>query len=282
MRRKEEGLEQYLKEISQIPLLTEEEERELGEKIKKGEDLEAVRQRLIQANLRLVVSVASRYTGQGLSLMDLIAEGNLGLIRAAEKFDPTVGCRFSAYAIWWIKQAIKRALIETVNTIRIPTYMVNLMEKWKRVESELNLVLNRAPTYEEVAKALGITEEQKEFVLSALRLMDRRCEMIRLHSEGAEDDFVEDKATPLPEEELERKADLESLEELLSQLSERDRKILTLRFGLNGERPHTLQEIGKRFRLSKERVRQIETEAIQKLSKTWKHKKLVRQYKKAA
>ncbi len=282
MLRKEEGLEQYFQDISRIPLLTEEEEAEIMEKMKRGEDLEECRSKLLHANLRLVVCIAKRYVNRGLPLMDLIEEGNIGLIRATEKFDPHVGCRFSTYANWWIKQAIKRALIETVKTIRIPTYMITLLEKWHKMEAELNLTLNRAPTHKEIADSLGLTEEQLGFVESALKLTNHESEMISLSTDGSSQELVVD-PTPLEQDEgLDREVELSQIYELLNQLKERDREIITLRFGLRDGKSRTLKEIGEKFNLSRERVRQIERDTLKKLHKLSQQRKWQREFQKAA
>ncbi|RME81820.1 MAG: RNA polymerase sigma factor RpoD/SigA [Planctomycetota bacterium] len=282
MLRKEEGLEQYFQDISRIPLLTEEEEAEIMEKMKRGEDLEECRSKLLHANLRLVVCIAKRYVNRGLPLMDLIEEGNIGLIRATEKFDPHVGCRFSTYANWWIKQAIKRALIETVKTIRIPTYMITLLEKWHKMEAELNLTLNRAPTHQEIADSLGLTEEQLGFVESALKLTNHESEMISLSTDGSSQELVVD-PTPLEQDEgLDREVELSQIYELLNQLKERDREIITLRFGLRDGKSRTLKEIGEKFNLSRERVRQIERDTLKKLHKLSQQRKWQREFQKAA
>lgn len=266
MLRKEQGLEQYFKELSHIKLLSRQEEKELIKKLQEGKEDRKLRERLIQANLRLVVSIAKKYVGRGLPLMDLIEEGNLGLIRASEKFDPHMGCRFSTYAIWWIKQSIKRALIDTVKTIRIPSYMVSLLQKWNRAKQELSLKLNRTPYRDEIARHLGIDPEQQELVESALKVRDDSAEMISLNAEGACTDRVIDPAPFAPEEEMDKMAHLKSLDTLLAQLKKRDREIIQMRFGLIDGKVSTLKEIGEHFGLSRERVRQIEREAIEKMS----------------
>lgn len=265
---KEAGLEQYFKEIGKIDLLSKEAEKELVEKLKVSDEKreKELREQLIVCNLRLVVSVAGNYVNRGMSLMDLIEEGNLGLIRASEKFDPHMGCRFCTYAIWWIKQSIKRALIDTVKTIRIPAYMVTLLDKWGKTKRNLTLEWGREPTHRELATALELTNDQLELVESALRVREDSKEMISLSADGAANDLVVARPGSNPEAEVDRDDHMDSLENMLEELKERDREVIRMRFGLGSDgQTMTLKQIGERFNLSRERVRQIEREAIRKL-----------------
>ncbi len=260
----ERCLETYLQEINEVPLLTAEQERELGRRIHCG-DTQA-REHLIRANLRLVVSIAKNYAERGLSLQDLIAEGNIGLMKAAEKFDPAAGCRFSTYGTWWIKQAIRRALTNTVKSVRVPGYMAELLTKWRAVSQELAYLLGRTPTVEEVAQELGIPQESwmllKRTIETSATGTELSLDVLSAAKETVEDPRIED-----PEESLARSDLLAKLGELLDLIDEREATILRLRYGLGsmtGE-PMTLKEIGKIVGLTRERVRQIEQEALRKL-----------------
>jgi RNA polymerase primary sigma factor len=253
----------YLREIKDSPLLTATEERELAEAIAQG-DRDA-RARMIQANLRLVVKIARDYLGRGMVLDDLIGEGNLGLIRAAEEFDPGFGTRFSTYASYWIKQAIRHALINTSATIRLPAHMVNLLTKWRRAERALTRTLGCAPTDDQVAVDLGLTDAQRILVEKA-----RRATQLRLEGGTAENgiDWPGDEATQsadAPDSMLEADDERQSLLRRLQRLDERERSILTLRFGLEGEHPLTLKEVGRRLGVTREWVRKIEIRAVRKL-----------------
>ena len=247
-----------------MPLLTAAEELALGRRIKTG-DLEA-REHMIRANLRLVVSVAKMYTERGLALQDLIAEGNIGLMKAAEKFDPDAGCRFSTYGTWWIKQAIRRALTNTVKPVRVPSYMSELISRWRVVSQELAYLLGRAPSVEEVAEELGIPEENWPLLKRTIQVSGMGPQ-ISLDVLTSGQDTVEDAATQAPDEQLLNADMIAKLGELLDVIDEREATILRLRYGLGSEdgETMTLKEIGKVVGLTRERVRQIEQEALRKL-----------------
>jgi RNA polymerase primary sigma factor len=253
----------YLREIKDGPLLSAVEERELAEAIAQG-DRDA-RARMIQANLRLVVKIARDYLGRGMVLDDLIGEGNLGLIRAAEEFDPRFGTRFSTYASYWIKQAIRHALINTAATIRLPAHMVNLLTKWRRSERALTRGLGCPPTTDQIAVDLGLTDAQRILVEKA-----RRATQLRLESASGEGggDWSADEASitaEAPDAMLEADDERQSLLRRMQRLDERERSILTLRFGLEGEVPLTLKEVGRRLGVTREWVRKIEIRAVRKL-----------------
>ncbi len=243
----ERCLETYLLEINEVPLLSAEEERELGRKIQSG-DL-AARERMIRANLRLVVSVAKTYSDRGLALQDLIAEGNIGLMKAAEKFDPAAGCRFSTYGTWWIKQSIRRALTNTVKQVRVPSYMSELISRWRVVSLELTYMLGRAPTVEEVAAELEIPEESWPLLKRTIHTSGL-AQQISLDALTVNQDTVEDVAAQAPDEQMLNADMVAKLGEILKVIDEREAKI---------------QEIGKVVGLTRERVRQIEQEALRKL-----------------
>jgi RNA polymerase primary sigma factor len=253
----------YLREIKDGPLLSATEERELAEAIARG-DRDA-RARMIQANLRLVVKIARDYLGRGLVLEDLIGEGNLGLIRAAEEFDPRFDTWFSTYASYWIKQAIRHALINTSATIRLPAHMVNLLTKWRRAERGLTRVLGCAPTDDQIAVDLGLTDAQRILVDKA-----RRATQLRLESGTGESgiEWSADESThsaDAPDAMLEADDERQNLLRRMQELDERERSILTLRFGLEGENPLTLKEVGRRLGVTREWVRKIEIRAVRKL-----------------
>lgn len=259
----ERCLETYLQEINEVPLLTADEEKDLGRRIQTG-DPEA-REHLIRANLRLVVSVAKIYSDRGLALQDLIAEGNIGLMKAAEKFDPAAGCRFSTYGTWWIKQSIRRALTNTVKSVRVPGYMTEMISKWRGVSAELTYMLGRIPTVEEVAQELGIPKESWPLLKRTIETSGNT--QISLDVISAAQDTVEDERSVDPEEVTVHTDLLHRLGELLEAIDEREATILRLRYGLGtpDHQPCTLKEIGKIVGLTRERVRQIEQEALRKL-----------------
>ena len=254
----------YLKEIGQIPLLSAEEELNIAKRISEGD--ENAKERMIEANLRLVVSIAKRYVGKGMLLLDLIQEGNLGLIKAVEKFDYTKGYKFSTYATWWIRQSITRAIAEIKDQIRIPIHMVETINKVRKAERELNQELNREPTYEEIAQRSRITVQQLESIKRIAQ------EPISLETPVGEEndshlgDFIQDNEAVEPSELVSGQMLRQRIAEVLDTLSERERTVLLLRFGFVDGRQHTLEEVGQELDVTRERVRQIETKALRKLA----------------
>jgi RNA polymerase primary sigma factor len=259
-------LETYLREINETALLNAQEERELARKIEGG-DSEA-RDRMVRANLRLVVNIARGYTGKGLGLQDLIEEGNLGLLRAVEGFDAGMGTRFSTYASYWIKQSIKRALVNTAKTIRIPAYMVELLAKWRRESARLQDKLGRPPTHEEVAKSLNLPKKKLAIIKKAIRVYNAAPQTDQGDSGWSLDEMVMDGSCRTPDLEMVEADDLKHVMELLDRMDRREATVLRMRFGLEEEEPKTLKEIGERLGLTRERVRQIESEALSKLSES--------------
>lgn len=257
-------LETYLREINETPLLSAEEERELARKISDG-DVRA-RDHMVRANLRLVVNIARGYVGKGLGLQDLIEEGNLGLLRAVEGFDPEVGTRFSTYASYWIKQSIKRALINSAKTIRIPAYMVELLSKWRRASARLTEELGRSPTQEEVGRILGLARKKLPIIKKAIQIYNSTPQSDHSDAGWSLGEMVMDERLKAPDEELLDHDVLSTVLELLETLDTREATVLRLRFGLGDTESHTLKEIGSELGLTRERVRQIETEALAKLA----------------
>ena len=257
-------LETYLREINETPLLSAEEEMELAEAIAEG-DMEA-RDRMVRANLRLVVNIARGYTSKGLGLQDLIEEGNLGLLRAVEGFDPTVGTRFSTYASYWIKQSIKRSLINSAKTIRIPAYMVELLSKWRRATNRLVDELGRTPTPEEIARVLGLPRKKLPIIKKAILIYNLTPQTDQADSGWTLGEMVMDERSRTPDEELLQNDNLTFVMEQLEVMDPRESSVLKMRFGLGDHAPHTLKEIGESLGLTRERVRQIETEALGKLA----------------
>ncbi|MFM7037046.1 MAG: RNA polymerase sigma factor RpoD/SigA [Planctomycetaceae bacterium] len=256
-------LETYLREINQTALLTAQDEKDLSNRISAGDA--AARDRMVRANLRLVVNIARGYTGKGLPLQDLIEEGNLGLLRAVEGFDPNMNTRFSTYASYWIKQSIKRALVNSSKTIRIPAYMVELLSKWRRAQAKLTDELNRTPTPEDIAKELGIPRKKLRIVKKAITLYNATP-----HADPEEGgltlgDIVADERLRGPEDELINTDNLTQVTRLLDEMDPREAAILKMRFGLDNAEPQTLKEIGEALGLTRERVRQIESEALKRL-----------------
>ena len=262
----------YLREIGKIPLLTKEEEVELAKRVEAGD--EEAKKKLIEANLRLVVSIAKKYIGRGLSFLDLIQEGNLGLIRAVEKFDYRKGFKFSTYATWWIRQAITRAIADQARTIRIPVHMAETINKLIRVSRQLVQQLGREPTVEEIAQALELPPEKVEDIQRIAQEPVSLETPIGEEEDSQLGDFIEDKDSPNPEEATAGQLLREQLEEMLGELTEREREVLRLRFGLEDGRAHTLEEVGKRFNVTRERIRQIEAKALRKLRHPSRSKRL--------
>lgn len=267
-------LQMYLKDIGKVKLLNSREEKELGRQIKEGKASQAqiAKRKLVQANLRLVVSIAKKYIGQGVLFMDLVQEGSLGLIKAAEKFDYSKNFRFSTYATWWIKQTIIRAISNNSRTIRIPVHMTDKIRKYKKMYTTLSFELGREPTDTEVAQRLQITPRQLLMIKKSIIK-----EPISLETPVTDDlnvgDYIEDKSYRSPEAHTKNNALKGSIEELLSTLSEREKQIITCRFGINGETPRTLEQLGEIMGYSKERIRQLEDCALTKIrqKKEFKH-----------
>ena len=262
----------YLKEIGQIKLLTTEEELELADKIAAGD--EAAKATLAEANLRLVVSIAKRYVGRGMLFLDLIQEGNIGLMKAVEKFDVTKGYKFSTYATWWIRQAITRAIADQARTIRVPVHMVETINKLARVERQLTLELNREPTEEEQSKKMGTSVEKIRDIYKISQ------EPVSLEIPiGEEDDshlgdFIPDETNMSPEDYAVNELLKDEISEVLLTLTEREEKVIRLRFGLEDGRPRTLEEVGQLFGVTRERIRQIEAKALRKLRHPSRSRKL--------
>ena len=262
----------YLKEIGRVPLLTPEEETALAMRIIEGDD--TAKKRLSEANLRLVVSIAKRYVGRGMQFLDLIQEGNLGLIKAVEKFDYTKGFKFSTYATWWIRQAITRAIADQARTIRIPVHMVETINKVKKVSSQLLHKNGHEPTAEEIAVELGMPVDKVREIMRVAQ------EPVSLETPIGEEedshlgDFIPDDDAPAPADAASHTLLKEQLDEVLQSLTEREAKVLRLRFGLEDGRPRTLEEVGKEFDVTRERIRQIEAKALRKLRHPSRSKKL--------
>jgi RNA polymerase primary sigma factor len=256
----------YLREIGKIPLLNAEEELELAKRVVAGE--KEAKDQMAEANLRLVVSIAKRYVGRGLDLLDLIEEGNTGLLRAVEKFDPDKGFKFSTYATWWIRQAITRAIADQARTIRIPVHMVETINKLLRTQRRLTQELNREPTNAEIAKEMEIDEAKVEHIMKIKQDISSLDASIRDdEEESVLADFIEDEDTITPEESATGQLLKEQVKEMLGALTEREQKILKLRFGLEDGKQHTLEEVGQEFSVTRERIRQIEAKALAKLRK---------------
>ena len=266
----------YLKEIGKYPLLTTEEEIALAKQIAEGtpEEQAAAKKKLSEANLRLVVSIAKRYVGRGMQFLDLSQEGNLGLIKAAEKFDYTKGYKFSTYATWWVRQAITRAIADQARTIRIPVHMVETINKLIRVNRQLAQELGRDPTPAEIAKEMGISESKVREIIKIAQ------EPVSLETPIGEEedshlgDFIEDENAPAPAEVASNAMMREQLQEVLHTLTPREEKVIRLRFGLEDGQAHTLEEVGKEFNVTRERIRQIEAKALRKIRHPGRSKKL--------
>jgi RNA polymerase primary sigma factor len=256
-------LEIYLREIHRNPLLNREQERDLALRIQQGDA--AARDEMIKSNLRLVVSIARHYTGQGLSMLDLISEGNLGLVRAVEGFDPIHETRFSTYATYWIKQSIKRGLINTGRTIRIPTYMVELMSRCRQASARLQRTLGREPTLEEIAADQKLRKRQQKLLAQALELLQASMQTEPLDANFTLADLLADERIPLPDQGLEASDSLSWVLEELKSLDERDALVLRMRYGLEDGQAYNLREIGEVLGITREAVRQIEVKALEKL-----------------
>lgn len=264
-----EPLKIYLNEIGQIPLLSEEEERELGRRSAQGDS--SARQKLAEGNLRLVVSLAKHYTGRGVQMMDLIQEGNMGLMRAAEKYDYTMENRFSTYASWWIKEAMQRAIDQQSREIRVPVHVAENMKKVQKISKDLQQKLGRDPLPKEIAEKMpGKTEEDVKNILSYLQSPVSLETPVGDEGENSLGDMVEDKTEATPEEAMNALVQKEEVSELLEALSERERQVIRLRYGLEDGKTHTLEEIGSILNVTRERVRQIEARALEKLRKNAK------------
>jgi len=275
MIRQESGVEQYLKEIQDVPLLTAEQERQLARRMKgmnskdpaRARDGRDAREQFIKANLRLVVSVAKNYLNKGLSFLDLIEEGNLGLLRAVQRFDPRKGCRFSTYATWWIRQAIRRALVNTAKTVRVPSYMVEIIAKWKAVQNEFIQKHGRKPDITEIAAEMDLGSESLEILKRAINASDNFSRPVSLDVMWPTNEVADGKESSSPDQAVFSQMDSERIENLLRSINEREAAVLRLRYGLYDGQPMTLGDIGKRLRITRERVRQIEKIALRKLNK---------------
>ena len=266
----------YFNDISKIPLLNYEEEKEVARRIKKWD--EEAKKKLIESNLRLVISIAKRYLGSRLTFSDLIQEGNIGLIKAIEKFDPDKGFKFSTYATWWIRQAITRAIADQARTIRIPVHMVETINKLLRTQRRMTQELNREPTIEELAKELEMEPEKVEYVMKIKQDISSLDAGVGRdgddEGESVLGDFIEDEGTISPEESASNQLLKEQVKDLLGTLSDREQKIVRMRFGLDSGKSHTLEEVGQEFAVTRERIRQIEAKALAKLRKHKDAKKL--------
>jgi len=267
-----DSVRMYLKEIGKVDLINFDKEVELAKLIEKGSNM--ARADLINANLRLVVSIAKKYIGRGLTFLDLVQEGNQGLMRAVEKFDWKRGFKFSTYATWWIRQAITRAIADQAKTIRIPVHMVETINKVYKATRALTQRLGREPTIEEIAAEVEVTVEKVEEIYRISQDTTSLATPVGDDEDSFLGDFIEDTTQPSPYDETSKELLRESIEEVLSSLDEREAKVLSLRFGLMGETPKTLEEVGKIFNVTRERIRQIEAKALRKLRHPSRRKKL--------
>ena len=268
----EDPVRMYLKEIGTVPLLTAEEEYSLA--MKKQEGDEYAKQRLIEANLRLVVSIAKRYTGRGMSFLDLVQEGNLGLIKGVEKFDPEKGFKLSTYATWWIRQSVTRALADQARTIRVPVHMVETINKMSKMQRKLTLELGYEPSVKELAEHLDMTEEKVQEIMQIAREPASLETPIGEEDDSNLGDFVADANVLSPEGNVESVMLREHIDSLLDDLKERERQVIVLRFGLEDGHPRTLEEVGKEFKVTRERIRQIEAKALRKLRNPVRSKRI--------
>lgn len=265
----------YLREIGKIPLLSAEEELALAQKVVAGD--KKAKDQMAEANMRLVVSIAKRYSGRGLDFLDLIQEGNTGLLRAVEKFDPDKGFKFSTYATWWIRQAITRAIADQARTIRIPVHMVETINKLLRTQRRMTQDLNREPSIEELAKELEMEPEKVEYVMKIkqdIHSLDAGVGRDGDDEDSVLGDFIEDEDAASPEDSAANQLLKEQVQDILSVLTEREQKIVKMRFGLEDGKSHTLEEVGQEFAVTRERIRQIEAKALTKLRKHKDAKKL--------
>ena len=258
------GLQLYLRQINESPLLTAAEEKDLGRKIVNDND-PAAREHMVRSNLRLVVNIAKHYVNRGMALPDLIAEGNIGLLKAVEGFDPENGCRFSTYASWWIKQAIKRALINTVQPIHVPAYMIEMMSKFRQGTREMEEKLGRLPSVEELGVHLQMTPKKIRIIKKAVKAFNSPTQSGSADGELTINDMVADTNNPTPDAAVRDTDELRQLMQLMDKIDERAAKILKLRYGIGGAEPMTLKEIGEQIGLTRERVRQIEHDTLKKL-----------------
>jgi RNA polymerase primary sigma factor len=258
-----DALQLFLKDVGRVDLLTAAQEVELAKRIERGDH--RAKQEMVEANLRLVVSIAKRYRNQGLPFLDLIQEGTIGLVRAAEKFDYRKGFKFSTYATWWIRQAVARALADKARTIRMPVHVVEKLNKIVRSERKLRAELGREPTGAEIARDLELTPDEVDQIRRTAQSPVSLEKPVGDEEESEFGHFITDESEPLPEEAAEVTLRKETLEKILSQLSQRERRVLELRYGLNGEHPRTLDEVGRAFNVTRERIRQIENQSLKKL-----------------
>ncbi len=268
----EDPVRMYLKEIGTVPLLTAEEELRLAKR--KAEGDQTAKERLIEANLRLVVSIAKRYTGRGMSFLDLVQEGNLGLIKGVEKFDYTKGYKLSTYATWWIRQSVTRALADQARTIRVPVHMVETINKMSKMQRKLTLELGYEPSVPELASALDISEEKVMEIMQIAREPASLETPIGEEDDSNLGDFVADSNAVTPEGNVESVMLREHIDTLLEDLKERERQVIVLRFGLEDGHPRTLEEVGKEFNVTRERIRQIEAKALRKLRNPVRSKRI--------
>jgi RNA polymerase primary sigma factor len=257
------SLETYLRDINETPLLSADDERALANRIREGDS--TARDRMVRANLRLVVNIARGYTGKGLDLADLIEEGNLGLLHAAECFDPNMNTRFSTYAGFWIKQSMRRAVINCGKTIRLPAYMVMMLSDWRRAAADLQEKLGRPASQDEIATKLRLPRKKFQLIKKALRVYNASPQAAPGDDGWLWEDDLTDEGQPAPERRLSEGDDLHQVLRLLEDMDPREATVIRLRFGLTGEEPLTLQDIGERLNLTRERVRQIENEALSRL-----------------
>lgn len=262
--RRENELDTYLREINEVALLNSEQELQLAREVQVG-NMEA-REHMIRANLRLVVSIAKNYVNRGLSFMDLIEEGNIGLMKAVERFDPDAGCRFSTYGTWWIKQAIRRSIVSSVKTVRVPSYMVEIVSRWKTLAMELSYQLGRQPTAAEISEELGLPDENRAVVFQTVHSNGTPNSVVSLDVLPGAEETIVDSSAKEPHEEILDASEIDRLRELLDEMDEVDAEILRVRYGLGSDdEGMTLKAIGEMMGMTREKVRQVEKKALQKL-----------------